>query len=186
MTARMLTAFVGDALLAQGGDATIREALRRHEAQGPSTTVLVFDDATGRQTDVDMRESVPHSAPGADEASPPRRGRPKLGVTPREVTLLPRHWDWLAKQPGGASVALRKLVESAARGDSGPADRRAAKDAAYHFLSAKAGDYPRFEEAIRALYASDKSGFETAISDWPEAVRAYTGRLAEPGWDAEA
>ncbi len=77
-------------------------------------------------------------------AEPRGRGRPKLGVVAREVTLLPRHWDWLNAQPGGASVALRKLVEQARRAN-GDADRaRAAREAAYHFMSAMAGDLPAF------------------------------------------
>ncbi len=182
MTDRMLTAFAGDVIFAQGCDAAIRDAVRRMEAGGSSGTLLVFDDATGRQTDVDMRDTPP-PAPVEAESPAPRRGRPKLGVTAREVTLLPRHWDWLAKQRGGASVALRSLVETALRADAAPGERRAARDAAYHFLSAKAGDYPGFEAAIRALYANDRAGFEAAIRDWPEAVTFYAMRLAEAAWE---
>src|SRR4029079_4156101 len=67
-------------------------------------------------------------------AEPRGRGRPRLGVVAREGTLLPRHWEWLGTQPGGASVVLRKLVEEARRAN-GDADRtRAARDAAYRFM----------------------------------------------------
>lgn len=176
---RTLTAFVGDNLLANGPDAAIRDAIRALEAGGVTTPVLAFDDATGRQSDVDMRSPPPPPAP----AEPARRGRPKLGVIPKEITLLPRHWDWLGQQQGGASVVLRQLVEAAMRADPGPAERQRARDAAYHFLSAKAGDYPRFEDAIRALYAGDKAGFETIITDWPEAVRTYVLRLSTGAWE---
>jgi hypothetical protein len=100
-------------------------------------------------------------------------------VVAREITLLPRHWEWLAAQPGGASVALRKLVEQALRADSGPADRKAMQEAAYRFMSSMAGDLPGYEEAIRALFADDRQGFEIHVAKWPEDVGAYARRL---GW----
>lgn len=176
-----LTAFVGDRILASGAPAVIRDAIRSLQTSGISAQVLAFDDRTGRQTDVDMRDA-PSLVPSA-EPEAPRRGRPKLGVTAKEITLLPRHWDWLAGQKGGASVALRHLVEHAMRADAAPAERRRARDAAYHFLSAMAGNYPGFEAAIRALYAGDRQGFEAGMTDWPEAVVAYSNRLANEGWD---
>ena len=112
-------------------------------------------------------------------ASEPRgRGRPKLGVVAREVTLLPRHWEWLNAQPGGASVALRKLVE-AARRTNGDADRlRAARDAAYHFMSAMAGNLTNFEEASRALFADDRRRFTSLIAAWPPDIRDHVAKLA--------
>ena len=182
MTTRILTAFVGDNFLANGSDAVIRDAIRALEAGGVTTPVLAFDDSNGRQSDVDMRATLPAAAP----AEPARRGRPKLGVIPKEITLLPRHWDWLGQQKGGASVALRKLVEAAMRDDSGPAERARARDAAYHFLSAKAGDYPHFEDAIRALYADDQAGFESAMTGWPDAVQSYALRLSANAWEGAA
>lgn len=109
----------------------------------------------------------------AEPADAPRgRGRPKLGVVAREVTLLPRHWEWLASQPGGASVALRKLVEAARRAAEGPDRVRAARAAAYRFGSAMAGDLPGFEEAMRALFAGDDAAFEARIEAWPEDIAA--------------
>jgi hypothetical protein len=92
--------------------------------------------------------------------------------------LLPRHWDWLATQPGGASVALRKLVEEARR-TGGDRDRsRAARDAAYHFMSAMAGNLPGFEEASRALFADDRRRFAGLIAGWPDDVRDHAVKLA--------
>ena len=109
---------------------------------------------------------------------PRGRGRPRLGVIAKEVTLLPRHWDWLNVQPGGASVALRKLVDEA-RKTSGDRDRvRAAQEAAYRFMSAIAGNLPGFEEATRALFAYDRRGFTHLVANWPEDVRDYAVRLA--------
>jgi hypothetical protein len=101
-----------------------------------------------------------------------------LGVVAKEVTLLPRHWDWLNLQPGGASVALRKLVEEARR-TSGHHDRvRAAQESAYRFMSAVAGNLSGFEEAARALFAYDRRRFSQMIAAWPDDVRDYAVRLA--------
>jgi uncharacterized protein len=142
---------------------------------------LVFDDATGRQVDLDTRgtpEEISHRY--AEEATPGarRRGRPRLGVVAKEVTLLPRHWDWLSAQPGGASVALRKLVDQARR-TSGDRDRaREAQEAAYRFLSAVAGNMPGFEEATRALFAYDRRRFGELVAEWPQDVRDYAIQLA--------
>ena len=122
---------------------------------------LIFEQETGRVVDIDPR------FPPRDDG--PRPGRPKLGVTPREVTLLPRHWDWLATQPGGASVALRKLVEEASR--SPKAQQRKLRDAAYRFATALVGNAPGYEEAIRALYAGQREEFAAHIEAWPADVR---------------
>ena len=122
---------------------------------------LIFEQETGRVVDID-----PRFPPREDG---PRPGRPKLGVTPREVTLLPRHWDWLATQPGGASVALRKLVEEASR--SPKAQQRKLRDAAYRFATALVGNAPGYEEAIRALYAGQREEFAAHIEAWPADVR---------------
>jgi hypothetical protein len=139
-----------------------------------SGTILIYDDATGHVIDLDPRQ--PPTPPPACE--PRGRGRPKLGVVAREVTLLPRHWDWLGTQPGGASVAIRKLVEEARRTSGDRDRRRAARDAAYHFMSAAAGNLPGFEEAARALFADDRRRFALLIAGWPEDVRDYATKLA--------
>src|SRR4051812_2121744 len=131
---------------------------------------LIFDRETGRVVDIDPR------FPPTAEA--PRAGRPKLGVVPREVTLLPRHWDWLATQPGGASAALRKLVDEARQSGGTRQQKRAAQEAAYHFMLAMAGDLPGYEEATRALFADDRSRLEQCIADWPQDVRSHVLRLA--------
>ncbi|MGB6081560.1 MAG: DUF2239 family protein, partial [Xanthobacteraceae bacterium] len=103
---------------------------------------------------------------------------PKLGVVAREVTLLPRHWDWLSMQPGGASVALRKLVEEARRRNGDHDRARMARDAAYHFMSTMAGNLPGFEEASRALFASDRHRFAELIASWPPDIRDHIVKLA--------
>ena len=180
------TAFEGLRRLASGPLADIAPAIKHAEARA-SEPIAIFSDATGRAVDLDLRGSVDDmlkwlAKPGEQSASEPRgRGRPKLGVVAREVTLLPRHWEWLNAQPGGASVALRKLVE-AARRTNGDADRlRAARDAAYHFMSAMAGNLTNFEEASRALFADDRRRFTSLIAAWPSDIRDHVAKLAYAG-----
>lgn len=149
------SAFSGFDHLASGPLPQVYEACRQDPA------ALIFDRETGRLVDIDPR------FPPSEETVRP--GRPKLGVTAREVTLLPRHWDWLATQPGGASVALRKLVEEASRNPR--AQQRARRDAAYRFATALVGNAPGYEEAIRALYAGHGEEFSAHIEAWPADVR---------------
>lgn len=192
---RACTAFRGFSLLASGTLVEVALTVKAAEGGGTKDTILVFDDLTGRVVDLDLRGSnadvvarladpVPSRAgkyrPPADDeghgGEAKARGRPKLGVISREVTLLPRHWEWLAAQPGGASAVLRRLVEDARH--STQQQRRAAQDAAYHFMQAMAGDLPGFEEATRALFANNQSKLEECSGDWPPDIRAHALRLA--------
>ena len=177
--ARPVTAFEGLHRLAAGPLQDVAEVARR-AGQG----VLIFDDVSGHLVDFDPqsldyeREAFEASREPDAEPAPRGRGRPKLGVVAREVTLLPRHWDWLATQPGGASVALRKLVEQARRDNAGEDAAREAIEAAYRVMSVLAGDLPRFEAASRALFARDAEAFAAEISGWPEDLRGYLAGLA--------
>ncbi|PRF71294.1 DUF2239 domain-containing protein [Burkholderia multivorans] len=190
------TAFDGHRRIASGPLATVAVAVKRIAGDGMAGTVLIFDDATWRSIDLDLRGTADevrarHAPPARDAAHDAGiardpvgaaeqrgRGRPKLGVVSREVTLLPRHWDWLAAQPGGASVALRKLVEDARRTHAAADRRRDAQARAYHFMSALAGDLPGFEEAARMLYANDLARMAELIAGWPEDVRDHALALA--------
>jgi hypothetical protein len=189
-SAKCFTAFVGHRRIASGPLAEVAIAIKKTTKPPGVEPILIFDDASGRAIDLDLRGTdeeilahLPPSAPAPLVAEPaalePRgRGRPRLGVVAREITLLPRHWDWLGSQPGGASVALRKLVEEARR-ISGDRDRqRAARDAAYHFMSAMAGNFKGFEEASRALFADDRRRLGELIATWPDDVRDHIVRLA--------
>jgi len=183
------TAFHGQRLLASGSLAEIARAIRRAE-HDDAKPVVVFSDASGRPIDLDLRRTdeevlarLPTTVPGqtdedAAPAEPRGRGRPKLGVVAREVTLLPRHWDWLNAQPGGASVALRKLVEQARRTGADADRARMSREAAYHFMSAMAGNLPQFEEAARALFADDRRRMAELIAQWPSDIRDHIVRLA--------
>ena len=138
--------------------------------------VFIFSDRTGGVIDLDLRGS--HEEIRARHTPPPRSaGRPKLGVTAKEVTLLPRHWDWLSRQKGGASATLRRLVEAARRMENdGSAQRR---DATYRFMSHMAGDLPRFEEASRALFAADRPALVEIMQHWPAAVADHVEWLLD-------
>jgi hypothetical protein len=187
---RSCTAFASERRIAAGalGDVvtTAKGAVDRGE------TVFIFDDATAQPIEIDFRGTAAEvrkrlaqraAAAPATVETPRGPGRPKLGVVAREVTLLPRHWDWLNAQPGGASVALRKLVEDARRANAGKDRARHAREVAYRFMSAMAGNLPNFEEAARALFAGDAARFRAMIAAWPQDVREYAGRLAMEGVD---
>ena len=173
--------FSGDRLIARGGPRDVLPAAKAASEAGEA--VLAFDLATGRMVEFDLRgdlETVLARAPAAGPEAPKGRGRPKLGVTAREVTLLPRHWDWLAGQPGGASAALRRIVEAAMREAEGPDRVRRAREAAYRFMTAMAGDLPNYEEATRRLFAGDRAAFDAAVADWPEGVLETAKAMTEP------
>ena len=197
------TAFEGHHVLRSGPLAEVAIAVKMAAETGAARAILVFDDTTGRVIDLDLRGSdadvverlsQPPAAsagryrpwPGeaaepegnAGTAEPRGRGRPRLGVVAREITLLPRQWDWLAAQPGGASAVLRRLVDDARRNGGPRQQRRAAQDAAYQFMQAIAGDLPGYEEATRALFADDRPKLEHWIAAWPEDVQSYALRLA--------
>ena len=185
------TAFKGARCIAAGelGDV----ALKAKAAVDKGAQVMIFDDATSESIEVDFRGSAEDvlkrlAQPGDNQAvteGPRGPGRPKLGVVAREITLLPRHWDWLSAQPGGASVALRKLVEEARRANGGKDRVRQSQEAAYRFMSVMAGNRPGFEEATRALFAGHRDRFDQLIAPWPKDVRHHARKLAADALDAQ-
>lgn len=167
--------FDGMQLLARGTAQDVTEKARESLARDPHLGLLAFEAASGRQTELDLRP------PSATATAPPESsgpGRPKLGVVGREVTLLPRHWDWLGSQPGGASIVLRKLVETAMKANREMDDARLRQEAAYRFLSAMAGNLPGYEEALRALFAGDVKALKARMKAWPQDVRMCALELA--------
>jgi hypothetical protein len=183
------TAFLGTRRIASGDLAEVALKSKQATDRDKWAQVVIFDDVTSQVIEVDFRgtqkdvlrriaEASPASVEAPPEATTRGPGRPKLGVVAREVTLLPRHWDWLASQPGGASVALRKLVEHALRANEGKDRRRRAQEAAYRFLSAMAGNEPGFEEAARALFAGKQARFDEIVEPWPIDVRDHARKLA--------
>jgi len=185
-------AFAEQCCVARGEARDVAAAVKAFVDGHPQVPVAVFDAVSSQPVELDLRGSVaavlkrlPTPAPAAPSAPDPSPGetprgpgRPKLGVVAREVTLLPRHWDWLASQPGGASVALRKLVESAQRARAASDRQREAAESAYRFMHALAGNAAGFEEASRALFAGDLVRLQAQVAAWPRDVRMHLLELA--------
>jgi hypothetical protein len=178
------TAFEGITRICSGDISLITALAKEAIDKDPHAGIHIFDDITGELLELDFRgtvEDVLRRLPASeqpDKIEPRGPGRPKLGVIAREVTLLPRHWDWLNSQPGGASVALRKLVEFAKRENAGKDQIRQARDASYKFMFIMAGDMPNYEEALRALYAGNKESFDIQIDKWPADIKAHAKKLS--------
>lgn len=189
------TAFVDRACFAKGSLQHVVGIAKDNLEDSQLAQILIFHDGTGKPVDVDFRGSTvevldrlhgegmegPTSDTTEKEIEQPARkvGRPKLGVVSGEVTLLPRQWEWLKAQPGGASVTLRKLIDEARRVGESESKVRAAQEATYHFMTAMAGDFDQYEEALRALYAGNEALFtnglmtgrqisETMLRIWPK------------------
>ncbi len=189
-TERSYTAFSGERLLASGPVRSVLSETKHYLDGGGLELLLIFEDQTGAQVEFDLQGSVGEvlarleadpsfaiAPPSSPTVEPPRPGRPKLGVVSREVSLLPRHWEWLERQPGGLSATLRKLVELARKSGRAKELARNAREAAAKFMWAMGGNLPGFEEASRALYAKDDARLRELICDWPADIRAHVLRL---------
>lgn len=192
-------AFEGHRQIAIGSLADVAIAVKAATGRQDHGPILIFDAATSALLDIDTRGSAAevaarHQVPATHDPArndtplapdaPRGRGRPRLGVVAREVTLLPRHWEWLSSQPGGASVALRKLVEDARRTNAASDAQRAARDSAYRFMSAIASPFDTFEDATRALFAGDRDRFESLARTWPADISRHAIALAQPSFTA--
>ena len=189
------TAFKGNQSVASGNLLTVVKKVKEITEQDEQASILIFDDDTSDLVEVDFRgamedvlkrlekaaagEETVNASSDTDRRSQRGPGRPKLGVVSREVTLLPRHWGWLNSQPGGASVALRKLVEEARRVNSHKDSVRHSQEVAYRFMSAMAGNFPGFEEAMRALFAGDSERFNGLVDSWSVDIRDHARKLAK-------
>lgn len=188
------TAFEGFRQIASGGLTAVALKTKRVLDRGELAPVLIFADLTGEQVELDFRGNADdvlirlndsgkreetEASSGGGRDLPRGPGRPRLGVVAREVTLLPRHWSWLNEQPGGASVALRKLVEEAKRANVAKDRVRRAQERTYRFMSAVSGNLPGFEEATRALFAWDLERFSSLIEGWPKDIRLHLSKLAQ-------
>ncbi|MGB8398964.1 DUF2239 family protein [Bradyrhizobium sp.] len=188
-------AFDGARRIAAGDLRDVARAAKQTLDRHKDASILIFDGTTSGPIDLDFRGPVddvlarlPDAEASRDDGAvaPRGPGRPKLGVVAREITLLPRHWDWLAQQKGGASVAIRKLVDEARRGGADRDRTRLAQQAAYRFMSAMADNKPHYEDAIRALFANDAGRFEASIAEWPADVRDHAEKLAERAFHRQA
>ena len=185
------TAFAGTQRIASGELRHVALIAKQVFDTEPGQPILVFEDASGKLVELPLELPASellrtlNAAPASPAEAAPARGpgRPRLGVVAREITLLPRHWGWLNAQPGGASVALRRLVEEARRVSPDGDRRRLAQEAAYRFMHALAGNLPDYEDATRALFAGDYAHFEDALSHWPEDVRDHASLLATDAFE---
>jgi hypothetical protein len=182
------SAFDRHRLLASGPLADVVRATKQALDAGAAGPILIFEDRTSRQIEVDFRGSLDEvmaRLPSPPSAAPRGPGRPRLGVVAREVTLLPRHWDWLGQQPGGISGTLRRLVEHATRQQEPQARRRMAQEATDRFMRVVAGDLAGYEEASRALYRGERERFAELTATWPADVREHLLKLAADAWASE-
>ncbi|MCK6550574.1 DUF2239 family protein [Myxococcota bacterium] len=180
------TAFVGPKCVASGSLRDVLPVLKARFDADATELVSVFHDDTGREVDFDLRGSLDEvltRALGPVERGP---GRPKLGVASREVSLLPRHWEWLEAQPNGISAALRRLVDEARKAEPGRERARRIRAALGAFMTSVAGDRPGYEEATRALFAGETARLEELVKRWPKDVRAYVLRRAELADEAQS
>jgi len=184
MATESFTAFHGQQQICTGDILDVATAAFETQRTADQA-VLILDDLTGRTIELDLRHGAPsavadyrnrHPAP-ASASEHQGRGRPRLGVVSREITLLPRHWEWLADQPGGASAALRRLVEDARRTAAGPDRRREGQGSLYSAMSVLAGDLPGFEDAARALFACEPDRLASILATWPDDIAGYLDRL---------
>ena len=189
------TAFEDNRCIASGSIENVAKKVKSTIDEGSQATLLIFNDVTGEIVDIDFRGSIENvldrlknpiyadpkdiNSPKESQTSQKKPGRPKLGVVSREVTLLPRHWEWLNSQPGGASVALRKLVDEARHANRDKDRLRNAKESVYRFLSAMAGNLPGYEETLRALYADKPEQFKQLIAKWPVDVRKHAAKISQ-------
>ena len=181
-----VSAFLEDALIAQGSRESVTRRIEARYSPGDFSRIRAFEDATGRVVDVDYWDAAEKAAPRPTTQRPPlpgqekrARGRPKLGVTSREITLLPRQWEWLAAQRGGASATIRRLIEEARKRRSESVSAAQAREGVHRFMTEMAGDRPGYEEALRALYRSDLAAVLQIASGWPEDIRRYLERLLD-------
>ena len=174
-------AFSGPVMLAFGPLREVAASVKQHVDSDPNLSVLVLHGETSQPIELDLRGSAAEVVARLEPVALPsarKVGRPKLGVAAREGTLLPRHWDWLARQPGGASVTLRKLVEAARRETEGAGAITEGRDALYRFMAAVAGNAPDYDEVSRALFAGQKARFLSLIASGPSDVQAHLHHLS--------
>lgn len=177
------TAFEEFKIVSQGTLDDVAISVKHRLKEQGSSNILIFSDSTGRQIDLDLsgtdkqvldRLKVFTTSSVQTQSG---AGRPKLGVLPREISLLPSHWEWLLNQEGGSSAVIRNLIDEKMKTQL-IHKNKIAQERTYKFLSAHAGNLPSFEDAVRFLYRKDKKKFMDQISGWPKDVLKYTLSLS--------
>ena len=176
--------FAGGRLIARGEFGEIVPSIKQHDDTNASIT-LIFDELSGKGVDFDLTGTIDEVVARQVARTRSGPGRPKLGVVGREVSLLPRHWEWLEEQPNGISAAIRRLVEEARKREPGAQRARRMRSALSRVMWALAGDLPNFEEATRALFEPDDTRLDGLITSWPADVRQYILERAREASAAE-
>lgn len=186
-TLNTYTAFEDHKILSQGSLEDVVSKVKKRFEKSPASQIVIYSDATGKSMDFNfqgtekevLKRLEVYTTPQSATAVSSGPGRPKLGVISREVSLLPKHWEWLATQSGGASNTLRKLVEESMKKTSGVNTVKMAQERTYKFMSVEAGDLENYEEALRALYRKDKERFSNEIKTWPRDVQKHIIELSK-------
>lgn len=168
--ANRYTAFRGDTRIITDSLFNVALALQKQSEMN----VLVFNDQTGQQIDLDLSGSEDDLKQRYTEVEYVKKvGRPKLGVISREITLQQKHWNWLDQQSSSASAVIRKLIDKELNDPSSESNIMLAKQAIDHFMLAMLGNMPNYEEATRALYQGNKSHFLALIHNYPKDLKVY-------------
>lgn len=171
-TKNTYTAFVGNTRLIT--DSLLNVALAIKNQQHDSAPILIFEDQTGKQIDVNITGSESDIQQRYAELETVKKvGRPKLGVISREITLQQKHWDWLDLQNSSASAVIRKLIDQELNNAQSESNIMMTKQTTDRFMSAMLGNMPNYEEATRALYQGNKEGFLELIQDYPNDLKEY-------------
>jgi uncharacterized protein len=185
------TAFEGTTRLYRGTFQEVVLKVKERLGRAENSSVLIFSNNTGKTMDFNFQGNMKDTLKRLEKfvsTQEPRPisgpGRPKLGVISREVSLLPRHWEWLASQPSGASATIRKLIEEAKKKSSTRNSVKHVQECVYRFMSVIVGDMKGYEEALRALYKADRKNFLLHIQDWPTDVRTHVIEMAKPVFEA--
>lgn len=181
-------AFSGDIKISSGPILKVAEATKKHLIKKPNSDIQIFDHDTGQFLEVDFRGSLSQVVERmkksfiieTEKIRGP--GRPKLGVVSKEITLLPKHWDWLNLQANGASGSIRKLIDEAMKRNVAKDELKRSQNSVYKFMTIMAGNYPLYEEALRAFYANDNAKFKYIITNWPKDVRDHLLKMTDQIW----
>ncbi|MBN21814.1 MAG: hypothetical protein CL678_11090 [Bdellovibrionaceae bacterium] len=181
------SAFDDKTLLVQGELDDVVIHIKKHLGKSENSSILIFSDSTGATIDFNFQGTKQDVLKRLDMFRSPKQksipsgpGRPRLGVISREISLLPRHWEWLATQSGGASATLRRLVEEAQKKSSQQVSTKQIQERVYKVMSVLAGDLQGYEEALRALYKKDRKTFFSQIEIWPKDIKKYLKKIGKP------
>lgn len=187
------TAFDNTSIIAHGSLRDVILKTKKILGKSENSSFLIFSDSTGKTIDFNFQGTekeilkrleifVSNSDEKIELARP---GRPKLGVISREISLLPRHWEWLATQSSGASSSIRNLIEDAIKKSTSKVSLKQQQEKVYRVMTTLAGDLDGYEEAIRSLYKRDRESFIKFTKGWSKDLRSYLEKLTNDVFEVE-